>query len=108
MCSSSELGNKLRVDYREGGHSSGPPPESIGSDDRQRNLDWIDLAFGRGKVRSKDFPEELIHDFDWKKWRAGQKDSELLIPDESSPLKRIRWFMGVEPDEIKKNLYDSL
>ena len=93
--------NKLRVDYREGGHSSGPPPESISRDDRQRNLDWIDLAFGRGKVRPEDFPEELIHDFDWEVWRSEQKDSELLITEDSSSLERIRWSLGVEPEEIK-------
>ena len=41
----------LRIDYRPGGHSSGPPPEQVSRADRQRNLDWIDLAFGRGLAK---------------------------------------------------------
>ena len=92
--------NQLRVDYREGGHSSGPPPESISRDDRQRNLNWIDFSFGRGKIGPEHFPEELIHDFDWKEWRSRQKGSDILVPLKGSTLEKIRWTMGLEPDEI--------
>ena len=46
----------LRIDYRPGGHSSGPPPEQVGLVDRQRNLDSIDLSLGRGLAKRSDFP----------------------------------------------------
>ena len=64
----------LRIDYRPGGHSSGPPPSSrsCGSSAKSR-LD--DLSLGRGLAKRSDFPEELIHDFDWHAW-ANQKPGD--------------------------------
>lgn len=90
----------LRIDYRPGGHSSGPPPESINRTDRQRNLDWIDLAFGRGGARKEDFPEVLIHHFDWKSWRARQNDPDLQIDKNASTLERVQWTLGQAPGKL--------
>ena len=67
----------LRVDYRTGGHRSGPATEPISPADRARNLDWIDLSFGRGAASIADFPETLLHDFDWDAWRARQNEADL-------------------------------
>lgn len=88
----------LRVDYRSGGHAS-QGPEKISTMDRQRNLDWIDLAFQRGTAKQNDFPVNLIHDFDWKKWYSEQHDIPKIRPDDSTTDK-IHWLLGEKPRSI--------
>ena len=95
-----DAADNLRIDYRTGGHSSGPPPESINRKDRQRNLDWIDLAFGRGRARKTDFPEELIHHFDWQEWHDQQDDIDLVIDEEAPASKRVEWSLGRQPENL--------
>ena len=90
----------LRIDYRTGGHSSGPPPEQVSRVDRQRNLDWMDLAFGRGLAKRSDFPEELIHEFDWKQWRAQQDDASLAIARDAPAIERVKWSLGQAPKTL--------
>ncbi len=90
----------LRIDYRTGGHSSGPPPEQVSRADRQRNLDWIDLAFGRGLSKHVDFPEQLIHDFDWKQWRSQQNAASLAIAKNVPSIERIKWSLGQAPKTL--------
>jgi len=90
----------LRIDYRTGGHSSGPPPEQVSRADRQRNLDWIDLAFGRGLTKHVDFPEQLIHDFDWKQWRSQQNAAHLAIAKNAPSIERIKWSLGQAPKTL--------
>lgn len=68
----------LRIDYRPGGHGS-VGPERICVADRKRNLDWIDLSFGRGSARPQDFPEHLLHDFDWDAWRARRSEAVCRV-----------------------------
>ena len=92
----------LRVDYRTGGHSSGPRSEPITATDRKRNLDWIDLSFGRGSVRQADFPEILLHDFDWSQWRALQHDAELFVDKNAPAVDRLNWVLGEEPKLLPK------
>ena len=90
----------LRIDYRTGGHSSGPPPEQVIRADLQRNLDWIDLAFGRGLTKHVDFPEQLIHDFDWKQWRSQQNAASLAIAKNVPSIERIKWSLGQAPKTL--------
>ena len=91
----------LRVDYRSGGHGS-VGPERIPAADRKRNLDWIDLSFGRGPARSQDFPEHLLHDFDWEVWRARQ-DAAGLASDRSDAIHdRLNWVLGEAPKSLPK------
>ena len=90
----------LRIDYRPGGHSSGPPPEQVGREDRQRNLDWIDLSLGRGLAKRSDFPEELIHDFDWQAWDANQKPGDKTIDPEAPVRQRILWSLGQATENL--------
>tara|TARA_B100000029_G_scaffold223495_1_gene221477 strand:+ start:102 stop:2246 length:2145 start_codon:yes stop_codon:yes gene_type:complete len=91
---------KLRIDYRHGGHSSGPPPEQISILDRQRNLDWIDISFGRRSLETNEFPEDLIHDFDWQAWNAKQKSTDMLLDPAASIRDRIRWSLGEAPKKL--------
>ena len=92
----------LRIDYRPGGHSSGPPPEQVGRVDRQRNLDWIDQSLGRGLAKRSDFPEELIHDFDWLAWDANQKPGDKTIDPEAPVRQRIFWSLGQATENLAK------
>ena len=92
----------LRIDYRPGGHSTGPPPEQVGREDRQRNLDWIDLSLGRGLAKRSDFPEELIHDFDWQAWDANQKPGDKTIDPEAPVRQRILWSLGQATENLAK------
>ncbi|MFT5130594.1 MAG: dienelactone hydrolase, partial [Rhodothermales bacterium] len=92
---------KLHVDYRTGGHGS-LGPERISAADRKRNLDWIDLSFGRGSARLEEFPERLLHDFDWTAWRARQDDAMLLVDRQAPLLERINWVLGEEPKSLPK------
>ena len=90
----------LRIDYRIGGHSSGPPPEQVSRADRQRNLDWMDLAFGRGLTKHVEFPEQLIHDFDWKQWRSQQNTARLAIAKNAPSIERVKWSLGQAPKTL--------
>ena len=90
----------LRIDYRTGSHSSGPPPEQVSRADRQRNLDWVDLAFGRGLTKQGEFPEQLIHDFDWEQWRSQQNEASLAISKDVSAIERIKWSLGQAPKTL--------
>ncbi len=86
--------DRLRIDYRSGGHSSGPDPEKISPADRQRNLDWFDLSFQRGDAKQSDFPESWIHRFDWQTWREKQTPDALEPPDQASTRQIIQWSLG--------------
>src|SRR5690606_36241331 len=90
-----------------GNHSSGPPPEEISAADRKVNLDWFDLAFGRGTAKQEDFPEVLLHQFDWHGWKKQQPAEEVTSPfsgttagDDAERVQRIRWMLGETPTEI--------
>ena len=45
--------------YRKGQHFP------ITDEQRSKNLDWLDLSFGRGNAKSEDFKVQLIHNFNW-------------------------------------------
>ena len=93
---------KLRIHYREGAHSP------ITDEHRQQNLDWFDLAFGRGTATAADFPEELLHAFDWPAWKARQTNADLNRPprephprpDPDSLRPDVAWMLGQSPETI--------
>jgi dienelactone hydrolase len=91
----------LRIDYRPGGHGS-VGPERISNADRKRNLDWIDLSFGRGSACPEDFPEQLLHDFDWNAWRTRQAEAGLVGDRSAAVLDRLGWALGEAPKSIPK------
>ncbi len=86
----------LRLVYRSGGH------DPITDEHRRVNLDWFDLAFGRGQTRQTDFPEEFIHAFDWNAWKSRQTAEDLRVPfttnrstgDPVDRRARILWSLG--------------
>ncbi len=101
-------GERLRVDYRPGGHQTLPYKTYIAPERYRRNLDWFDLAFGRGNIKQEDFPERLIHHFDWEAWKRLQRNEDLETPDVSgcnseaeSIRKRMVWMLGEKPERIE-------
>lgn len=100
---------RLRVDYRPGGHESGPEPDLVTDVHRRRNLDWFDLSFDRGTARQSDFPQVLLHQFDWDAWKGRQTAEELKNPIQknASPnvevdrRARIEWALGKVPQHIE-------
>ena len=93
--------DNLRVLYRPGQH--GPVTE----EQRRRNMEWFDLSFGRGTAKQEDFPEELIHHFDWEAWKKGAAGEELrrrFTPTEAAGdaarRERIRWLLGDSPTRL--------
>lgn len=92
----------LRNMYRPGNH--GP----ITDQHVRQNLDWFDLSFGRGQAKQEDFPEILLHQFDWDAWKAKQRRDDIRVPFQSAPASsdsdrraRILWALGQAPDKIQ-------
>ena len=96
----------LRLVYRRGSHESGPAPDYVTPEHRKQNLDWFDLSFGRGTARQEDFPEVLLHQFDWEAWRANQPEETLRCPfsgdatNAADRKSRVRWLLGRPPERI--------
>ena len=98
----------LRNIYRTGNHESGPAPDYVTAKHRRQNLEWFDLSFGRGTATQDDFPEVLLHQFDWDAWRAAQTDRDLGNPfqgtvpaDAADRQARIEWALGETPRKIE-------
>ena len=97
----------LRVLYRPGQH------DPITDEHRRQNLDWFDLAFGRGTAQQSDFPEQYIHRFDWQHWNAQLTKADRQPPripplpasdseaEAAARRARIRWALGQPPENIK-------
>ena len=99
----------LRNMYRTGNHESAPAPDYVTAKHRRQNLDWFDLSFGRGTARQSDFPEVLLHQFDWDAWKAAQTAEDLNDPfrnrafpvDNAGRRARIEWALGNTPRQIE-------
>ena len=95
------VGERLRLHYRPGQH--GP----ITPEQRQQNLDWLDLSFGRGEATLDDFPEKFLHRFDWQAWKqrdeAGLQETRFsgIAVDDVDRRRRLVWLLGSD-DSIWK------
>jgi len=85
---------RLRILYRVGQH------HPFTDEHRRQNLDWLDLSFGRGTAKQADFPERLLHTFDWPAWRAGLTGADTT-PPAGSPRERIGWALGQPPAKVE-------
>ncbi|MBA2113798.1 glucuronyl esterase domain-containing protein [Bremerella alba] len=83
------------LSYRKGNH--GP----ITNEQVQHNLDYFDMAFGRSEAKQSDFPEVLLHAFDWNTWKASQRRSDLTIAPQASVRQKIEWMLGEPSSSIK-------
>ena len=83
------------LSYRKGNH--GPVTE----EQVAHNLDFFDMAFGRGDAKATDFSETLIHAFDWPDWKAKQRESDLVPPEKGSVRRKIEWMLGERPAKIE-------
>ncbi len=94
---------KCRVSYRSGSHNPITPEH------RQENLDWFDLAFGRGAVKSTDFPEVFLHRFDWDGWKSAQTPEALEAPQPDAPAEaRVNWLLGTAPETLPTGATDYI
>jgi|GEM_PF-161253 len=86
---------RLRNVYRKGNHNP------VTAEHVKQNLDWFDYAFGRGRATVKDFPEVLLHHFDWQGWRGSQSAEDMKAPGAGASVKeRIGWMLGRVPDHV--------
>ena len=83
------------LNYRRGNHN----PVTV--EQARRNLDFFDMAFARGTAKASDFPEVLIHAFDWHAWKAKQRESDLTVPEQASVRHKIEWMLGEQPTAIE-------
>jgi pimeloyl-ACP methyl ester carboxylesterase len=83
--------DNIRLSYRPGNH--GPVTDK----QVRHNLDFFDLAFGRGDGATSDFPEVLLHAFDWKFWKTKQRPSDLTPPEPAAVREKIEWMLGDKP-----------
>ena len=87
---------RLRNIYRKGNH------KPITEEHIKQNFDWFDYAFGRGTAKAEDFPEVLMHQFDWQAWKTNQATEDLVEPDSRAPIKkRIVWMLGRTPKHVE-------
>jgi pimeloyl-ACP methyl ester carboxylesterase len=83
------------LSYRKGNHNP------ITDQQVQHNLDYFDMAFGRGTFKASDFPESLLHDFDWQLWKNRQPDTQLILPEPTTVRQKIEWILGESPTAIE-------
>ncbi len=91
------LGRKENIclNYRKGNHGPVTDPQV------QHNLDYFDMAFGRSKANASDFPEVLLHAFDWQAWKSKQRESDLTMPLQASVRQKVEWMLGERPAAIE-------
>lgn len=86
--------DNIRLIYRKGNHNP------ITDEHVKTNLDFFDMAFHRGCVTTKDFPEVLLHQFDWNLWLKKQDKKDLHISPNASLEEKIDWMLGHQPADI--------
>ncbi len=95
-------------------------PGFHGANDQEACLDWLDIQFGRS---TRTWPNNLIFEWDWEKWRTNSKESAdlsrypkrglkgILASDSGHPIasaaewenkaasirKSVEWALGDEP-----------
>ncbi|MDB4583367.1 alpha/beta hydrolase [Draconibacterium sp.] len=82
------------LSYRKGNHSP------VTGEQVKHNLDFFDLAFNRGKAKASDFPEVLIHNFDWEDWRSKQRRTDLKLSNKVTVRESIEWMFGEQPTSV--------
>lgn len=88
----------VRLNYRKGNHTVNSPDTDAHV---RKNLDFFDMAFGRGKAKASDFPERLLHAFDWQAWKAKQRQKDLVLPENGSLREKIEWMLGEQPASVQ-------
>lgn len=85
----------IRLVYRSGNHNP------ITADHVKLNLDFFDWAFHRGTAKESDFPEKLLHQFNWQEWKGKQREADITPPPaNASTLNKINWMLGSKPEKI--------
>lgn len=81
---------RLRIQWRPGQHHGFESPHDY--------FDWFDLSFGRATASLDEFPEVLLHDFNWTTWNATVGGAVPPAPQATAPLaERLAWALGDGP-----------
>jgi len=83
------------LSYREGNHSP------ITDEHTKHMFDYFDMAFKRGIAKTSDFPEVLIHNFNWEEWKSKQNRGELRVSKKADINENIYWMLGEAPDRLE-------
>jgi pimeloyl-ACP methyl ester carboxylesterase len=86
--------DNIHLSYRTGGHNP------ITQDHTKHMFDYFDMTFGRGNAVREDFPEVLLHHFDFKVWKSKQRKQDLKSPKNITVREKIHWMLGEEPQDI--------
>ncbi len=86
--------DNICLSYRFGGHNP------ITYEHVKHNIDFFDLAFGRGKINKSVYAEKLIHKFDWNLWKSKLSKEDIITPSGVTVEDKIKWMLGKEPAKV--------
>jgi pimeloyl-ACP methyl ester carboxylesterase len=91
------LGKKENIclSYRKGNHAP------VTDEHIKHMFDFFDMAFYMGAATPSDFPEVLIHNFNWEEWRAKQRNCDLNISKGATIVEKIEWMLGEVPTSLE-------
>ena len=82
------VAGNIHVSYRTGQHSP------ITDAHTRHMFDYFDQAFDRGTAKKADFPEVLLHQFDWKSWKSKQRKKDLKLSKRATIQEKVNWLLG--------------
>ncbi|MEX2567597.1 MAG: alpha/beta fold hydrolase [Cyclobacteriaceae bacterium] len=90
--------SNIFLSYRQGDHNP------ITQTHTQYMFDYFDMTFGRGTAEREDFPEVLLHQFDWEAWQSKQRNQDLTLDGNATIAAKINWMLGDQPIESSREL----
>lgn len=90
--------DNIYLSYRTGNHN--PVTEAHA----KHMFDYFDMTFGRGTATKEDFPEVLLHNFDFKEWKSKQRKQDLKLAKNRTVEEKINWMMGEKPENINNEV----
>ena len=88
----------IYLSYRSGDHNP------ITQAHTEHMFDYFDMTFGRGTAAREDFPEVILHQFDWKAWQSKQRNQDLTLDGNATIAAKINWMLGDQPVESNRKL----
>jgi hypothetical protein len=86
----------IYLSYRKGQHN--PITESH----TKHMFDYFDMSFERGTATKEDFPEVLLHHFDFNEWKSKQRQEDLELTNKATVEEKIHWMLGEKPTSLNK------
>lgn len=86
--------DNIYLSYRTGQHNP------ITETHTKHMFNYFDMTFGRGTGTREDFPEVLLHHFDFKSWKSKQRKQDLKLAENTTIEDKINWMLGEEPAKL--------